>query len=500
MIGYEVTAPRNSQTQTLPRPLSVGGRKAAGVPAARSPEELNYLTVEQLAGRFNVSTKTISRWRRLGLAARCFSCDGRSRIGFDHQDVARFIAENPARVRRGAGFSQLTQEEKGRIIQRARELAQAGGRPATVTKTLANETGRSIETIRYTLKNYDRANPQSPVFPYGYGPLGPDVKRRIYRQSCRGESIEALARRFHRPRTVIRRVIQEIRAERIFELPLDFIPNPLFARVRTKSQIAEIVGQPPAPATKAVAPRVPPGLPAYLQSLYEVPLLSREEEAHLFRKMNYLKYRAGKLREELDPARPRVRLMDRIEELYAEVVATKNRIIRANLRLVVSIAKRHVQQAGTLFELISDGNISLIRAVEKFDFSLGNKFSTYASWAIMKNFARSIPNEHVQLDRFRTGCEELFGAAADARPDALEQENAQARHEADIGRILRHLDPRERDIVRRRFGLDRQLEPRTLKQIGKEMGVSKERVRQIEVRALAKLRQAALDENIQLPD
>lgn len=505
MIGYEVNAPRSNNSPTLPRPVAGGDRNAAGsqaasLQAARSPEELNYFTVEQLADRFNVSTKTISRWRRLGLVARGFSHEGRPRIGFAHQDVARFIAENPDRVRRGAGFSQLTQQEKDRIIQRARELAQAGARPATVTKTLANETGRSIETIRYTLKNHDRANPQSPVFPYGYGPLSPDMKRKIYRQSCRGESIEVLARRFHRPRTVIRRVIHEIRAERILELPLDFIPNADFSRVRSKSQIAEIVGEPAAPATKAISPRVPAGLPAYLQSLYEVPLLAREEEAHLFRKMNYLKYKASKLREELDPARPRVRLMDRIEELYAEVVATKNRIIRANLRLVVSIAKRHVQQTGTLFELISDGNISLMRAVEKFDFSLGNKFSTYATWAIMKNFARSIPNEHVQLDRFRTGYEELFCAAADSRPDALEQESAQAKREADVGRILRHLDQRERDIVTRRFGLDRQIEPRTLKQIGQEMGVSKERVRQIEVRALAKLRQAALDENIRLPD
>ena len=63
----------------------------------------------------------------------------------------------------------------------------------------------------------------------------------------------------------------------------------------------------------------------------------------------------------------------------------KNQIIRSNLRLVVSIAKRHVGPSNNFFELVSDGNMSLIRAVEKFDYSRGNKFSTYASWAIMKN-------------------------------------------------------------------------------------------------------------------
>jgi RNA polymerase sigma factor (sigma-70 family) len=72
------------------------------------------------------------------------------------------------------------------------------------------------------------------------------------------------------------------------------------------------------------------------------------------------------------------------------------------LRLVVSIAKRHVGPVENFFELVSDGNMSLIRAVEKFDYARGNKFSTYASWAIMKNFARTIPDEHRHRDRFRT--------------------------------------------------------------------------------------------------
>ena len=174
---------------------------------------------------------------------------------------------------------------------------------------------------------------------------------------------------------------------------------------------------------------MPSGLPPYLASLYEVPLLTRKQEAHLFRKMNYLKYKAGRLRAKLDPARPKRSLMDQIERLYDEAVSTKNQIIRANLRLVVSIAKRHVGPTQNFFELVSDGNMSLMRAVEKFDYGRGNKFSTYASWAIMKNFARTIPDEHRHHDRFRTSQPEMFTTTEDERTDQVELETAQVQRE-----------------------------------------------------------------------
>src|SRR5262249_20060827 len=140
-------------------------------------------------------------------------------------------------------------------------------------------------------------------------------------------------------------------------------------------------------ARQAVAKaKAPSGLPPYLASLYDAPLLSREQEIHLFRKMNYQKYRASKLRESLDPTRAKAADLDEIERLQKEALDAKNQIIRANLRLVVSIAKKHVGSSNDFFELVSDGNMSLIRAVEKFDQARGFKFSTYASWAIMNNF------------------------------------------------------------------------------------------------------------------
>jgi RNA polymerase primary sigma factor/RNA polymerase sigma factor len=170
------------------------------------------------------------------------------------------------------------------------------------------------------------------------------------------------------------------------------------------------------------------------------------------------------------------------------------------LRLVVSIAKRHVGGSDEFFELVSDGNMSLIRAVEKFDYSRGNKFSTYASWAIMKNFARTIPDGYKQRDRFRSGSDEMFVAAEDNRSDQYEQESAQQTREAAVERILSRLDEREQKIIISRFGLDHRQEPRTLKEVGAEMGVTKERVRQIEARALMKLRAAAVEEHVEVPE
>jgi RNA polymerase primary sigma factor/RNA polymerase sigma factor len=291
-------------------------------------------------------------------------------------------------------------------------------------------------------------------------------------------------------------VINEMRAVRILELPLDYMENELFARANAEKVI---LGPVPSEGPAVKKARLPSGLPPYLASLYEVPLLTREQEVHYFRKFNYLKYKAAKLRQGLDPLRAKSSVMDEIEQLYEEAVATKNQIIRANLRLVVSIAKRHVGPTDNFFELVSDGNMSLIRAAEKFDYARGNKFSTYASWAIMKNFARTIPDEHRRRDRFRTSQLETFAMTEDQRSDQYEQESAQSQRQFQVEKILGRLDERERKIIISRFGLDHTHEPLTLKEVGIENGVTKERIRQIEARALSKLREAAQDEKIEVP-
>jgi RNA polymerase primary sigma factor/RNA polymerase sigma factor len=470
---------------------------AARVPASAVGERV--LTVDELARQFCVSTRTVSRWRRRGLVSRRFLFDGRKRVGFLQSSVKRFVAQNEERVHRATQFSQLTDEERKQIIERARCLARAGACPAVVTKRTAQETGRSAETVRSALRHFNLAHPDLAIFPYNDQPLRTETRWEVYQQYRRGESVEALAQRLCQTRTAIYRIIRAMRATQIMKLPLDHIGNEQFARVRSRKKEVEILGPLPENDLPTKKPRLPSGLPSYLASLYEVPLLTREQEAHLFRKMNYLKYKASALRAQLDLDQPKSRLMDQIEKLYGESVTTKNQIISANLRLVASIAKRYVGPAGDFFELVSDGNMSLIRAVDKFDFSRGNKLSTYASWAIMKNFARTIPDVLRHRDRFRTSHSEMFSTFEDARADPYEQESAQIQRESHVQGILKRLDEREREIVTSRFGLTRGQEPMTLKQVGAAVGVTKERVRQIQCRAMNKLRTAAEEDRIEGP-
>lgn len=293
-----------------------------------------------------------------------------------------------------------------------------------------------------------------------------------------------------------RTVLRRRRAERIADLPLEYMPSREFSGPNAERRIA---GPMPAPVIAPRKVRVPSGLPAYLASLYETPLLTREQELHLFRKYNYLKYRAATLREKLNPKRPQLRIMDQIERLHQEAVATKNQIIQANLRLVVSIVKRYVTENDGTFELISEGNISLMRAVEKFDYTRGFRFSTYATWAIQKNNARHFADDVRRRIRFQTSQDEVLAGSPQEHFDPLHAERAQRERASQIAKILKRLDERDRRIIAGRFGLAGNEEAKTLKEVGAEMGVSKERVRQLERRAMQRLRDLARETRLKDP-
>jgi len=443
-----------------------------------------------LAKRFRVSTKTIQRWRKSGLVARKLVFpDGRKRIAFLAGSVRDFVDKRRRNTLRSVRFSQLDDEERRDIIRRARRMvARTGCCLNDVAKRLSTRTGRAAETIRYTIRRHDREHPDEAVFPGHQAPLDDAAKDVIYRCFLHGVSVTSLAKRYGRSRGSIYRVINEMRARQLLGRKIEYVYNPQFDLPNAEDWILEDPPDPPGDKAAPKPPRIPKDLPPYLAWLYRLPLLTPVQERSLFLKYNFLKYRADRLRQGFDLNRVRAGRLRKVEQLLVQADAVKNQIIRANLRLVVSIAKKHLNSGPQgLFELISDGNVSLMRAIEKFDCSRGFKFSTYASWAIMKNFARSVPRERYLLDRFVTGVDGVADLAASAKAyDPRATTLGEIRESLEV--VLAQLSPRERVIITQHFGLGEHTRTATLEQLSKDLGISKERVRQIEHRAMEKLR------------
>jgi RNA polymerase primary sigma factor len=165
------------------------------------------LTVGDVSKQYNVSTKTVDRWRSKGLVSRRFKFGNRKRIGFLKSSVDRFVRRHSDDVHRSTRFSQLSLEEREEIIMRARRFARAGGCPAEISRRIAKRLGRSPETIRYTLKHYDAEHPETAVFPHASGPLTEDGKKQIFRNFRRGIPVERLAKQFCRTKASIYRIV-----------------------------------------------------------------------------------------------------------------------------------------------------------------------------------------------------------------------------------------------------------------------------------------------------
>ncbi|MFC7245691.1 RNA polymerase sigma factor SigB [Catellatospora aurea] len=280
---------------------------------------------------------------------------------------------------------------------------------------------------------------------------------------------------------------------------------------------------------------------AYLNLIGRTKLLTAEQEVVLARRIE-----AG-LMAEYVMERDGIEHDRDLETVIREGQAAKNHLLEANLRLVVSIAKRYTGRGMAFLDLIQEGNLGLIRAVEKFDYTKGYKFSTYATWWIRQAITRAMADqartiripvhmveqvnrmvrvrrdlaaalgrepsiaqiavaleipeyqviELISYDREPVSLDQAVGedgesalgdfvAAVDPRGDAADAlAQGQLRDEVEI--VLSTLSTREQAVIRLRFGLDDGRQ-RTLDEVGKEFGLSRERIRQIEKTTLLKLR------------
>jgi RNA polymerase primary sigma factor len=289
----------------------------------------------------------------------------------------------------------------------------------------------------------------------------------------------------------------------------------------------------------------------YLKEIGKVPLLTAGQEVTLAQRIE-----AGLLAEqELDESEMSESTRASLLAIVRDGELAKRELTEANLRLVVSIAKRYVGRGMALLDLIQEGNLGLIRAVEKFDYTKGFKFSTYATWWIRQAITRAIADqartiripvhmvetmnkvlrvqrqmlqelgreptideiaakvelsaervreiqrisqEPVSLEAPVGDDDESFLGDFVEDPNTIAPSLAADRKilREDIEEALAELNPREQEVVRLRFGLDDDGQVRTLEEVGKQFGVTRERIRQIESKTLAKLRHPARSQRL----
>lgn len=343
-------------------------------------------------------------------------------------------------------------------------------------------------------------------------------------------------------------------AEPVAESFPETAPDPLTVPQQAEPPAAEMIIEEIIPEP---APRPEAGSPSadlfrqYLREIGRIPLLTAAEEVELSRRVEAGLFAEEKLTTTPDLSSQLAHDLDRLVVLGR---MAKRRLIEANLRLVVSVAKRYVGRGLTMLDLVQEGNLGLIRAVEKFDYARGYKFSTYATWWIRQAMSRALADQartirvpvHVvelinrvvrvqrrmlqergheptaeevaaHLDLTGERVSEVLRLAQEpvslhapvgeeedvALGDLIEDGDAASPVESAAFLLLReHLDAvlstlgeRERKVVQLRYGLA-DGRPRTLEEIGRIFGVTRERIRQIESKTLNKLRDHAFADQL----
>jgi len=480
-------------------PIFIARLSAQLSPLAGRQQEKVY-DIQQLAETLGISTKTINRWRRRGLLAQKFVFDdGSKRLGFFQSTVDAFIKANPALTAKAKAFTRLTKKQKQQIIKQARSLsARPGLSRHQIIEKIAAKTAKAHETIRYTLLNYEKSHPGGHVFKESPSAVDPGRAAEIYRLFKQGSAIKELMEQFNHSRSSIYRIIDRGRAKALLTKKIEFINSPEFLGEDAARKILPASLSPQRSGAKSIGAILPKD-----RQTSGSPGLNRETEADLFRRYNYLKFLSSLKIAALVPGRPSGKTLSEIESYLAQAETIKKIIIEANLSLVVSIAKKHSISGANLPDLISEGNLSLMRAVEKFDYTRGFRFATYASWAIAKDYARKIPAEFAQIDiSAEVPIEDI---QRDLRTTgAATVVNIERARRSLIKVISDNLDEREQYIILNHFGLVGskikmlKKEKKTLQQIGKELQLTKERVRQLELAALQKLKHLLSTEEFDL--
>lgn len=224
-------------------------------------------------------------------------------------------------------------------------------------------------------------------------------------------------------------------------------------------------------------------------------LMSADEERMMFLRFNYAKFMAEKVQKKINREGLNRASAQELVEWVRRSEHYREYLVRTNLALVLAMAKRTRLGDVDFAEIVSEGNMALLRAVEKFNVERGFKFSTYACRAILKAFSRTAMKSSRYRSRFPVEFEPDLEKSdwQDRRRNQVE-EDCIDELKAIIGRNLAELSDTEQTVIRRRFNWEQQDDaPLTLEQVGRIIGVTKERVRQIQNKALAKIKNVMED-------
>lgn len=479
----------------------LSGRLAESV----AEQDEKIYTLQELAESMKVSTKTIYRWRKRGLIARKYVfTDGIKRLGFLQSAVDDYLQANPDLVSHAKGFSRLTAKQKQKIINEAVKLSADTklSRHQIISKISA-KMGKSHETIRYTLLDYEHTHPDRKLFKKSAGAIDPAQAAEIYRLYKQGSSIKELMERYDRNRSSIYRLINQRRAKGLLAKKIEFVPSDEFLEEDARETIlAEALALEVTSERKQIEPFELAGeylLPEYLRVLKDTPVLNRERETELFRRYNFLKFLAHREREGMKLTNASGSQLTRIEGYLAEVEEIRRRIVEANLRLVISIAVKHMGAGADFSELVSKGNFALINALEEYDYTKGFRFGRLAALNIAKEYAK-LSGKSVRKIRPKAGSRQDMEHRLRTTL-AQDVPSMEKTHRSLAQIITNELNERERYIIMNRFGLvgsPIRKETKTLKQIGDDLNLTKERIRQLELIALQKLRQSLSSEEFEL--
>jgi RNA polymerase primary sigma factor len=208
----------------------------------------------------------------------------------------------------------------------------------------------------------------------------------------------------------------------------------------------------------------------------------------MFLRMNHLRFVAEQLRQSLKGDGSDGWTVRRIAALLKAADWYRDRMVKANMRLVISIVKKFVNVQNVFDDLLSDGIVALLRAVDKFDAMLGFRFSTYATQVVRRNTYRKVMEKQKERQRVALSIHDSGVDISDEHRAPSMSEGRWQDLRSRLSTMLDLLDRREKLIVRARFSLGGHRKVQTLQRLADVLGVSKERVRQLEKRALDKLR------------